>query len=82
MMSFPDPKTEPDAFTAYLKAADLDLALSAFMHYQSLPNKASNGRLDETKTTDWCERTDVLLVSSLHHPLSQADHCAKYIGKT
>lgn len=81
MMSLPDPKTAPDAFTECLKAENLDLALSAFRHYQSRPEKASDGRLDETKVTDWCERTDILLVNFLHHPLSLAEHCITSIGK-
>jgi hypothetical protein len=72
-MSFPDPQQAPIAFSDYLKAENLDVCLAVFGLYQTQPRKASNDRLDETEVTGWCDRMDLILVSSFHYTIPQAD---------
>jgi hypothetical protein len=61
-MSYPNPKEAPNAFLDHLKSLDLDSAVVAFLHDQTRPSQQPNGRLDEVKAHEWCNRMDSLLV--------------------
>jgi hypothetical protein len=68
-MAFPNPTTAPDAFRSYLDNLQLGVAVNVFIHYRTRPDPR-NGRLAETVVQNWCERMDLLQVSSKddYHP--------------
>lgn len=66
-MSYPNPKEAPNAFLDHLKSLNLDSAVVAFLHDQTWPSQQPNGRLDEIKAHEWCDRMDSLLVCFFFH---------------
>jgi hypothetical protein len=62
-MPHPCPVNSPIEFLDYVKSLGLELAATAFVHYQTRPVR-SGGRYDDTQTQEWCERMDFFLVSS------------------
>ena len=71
-MPYPDPEKEPDVFIDCLKAARINLGLTAFQHYQNKPRKTSSGRLDVPTATKWYQDMDLLLVCSFYYSLPHA----------
>jgi hypothetical protein len=63
-MAFPNPNDSPDAFMDHLDSLQLALAADSFRHYHARPVPLQSGRFEEHSAQEWCERTDLFLVST------------------
>ena len=63
-MSFPNLIQAPEDFLVHVNELGLNSVSTAFVHYQKWPIQSAGGWYNEDSAEQWCERMDMLLVSS------------------